>query len=328
MASVAFGLSHKTVRARKNYRPRHTLSASTIDIDHVDELCELAYRYETGDAPHGDLSRKAIALLFFQPSTRTRAGFQVATLALGSNVVGFENMSASRSNQRSGETLEDCAAVFSRLCDAIVVRHHEAGAAMRMASTSACPIINAGDGWNEHPTQALVDIYSLRRGLGTIKGKSIAFGGDPRGRTVRSLILLLRLEAPKEIVFCPPVHVPLPEDLVQVIESHQIRLRIVSSIDDALVQCDAVMMAPYDMSDIGEAASSGYVSPRTTPLSHVITSEKIELVGSRSLLYHPLPRQDEIHPSCDDLEQAMYFEQVRLSKFMRMAILGNTLLNT
>lgn len=327
MAFVEFEASHKLKRAQKNRKPRHILSASTIDIDQVDELCDLAYQYEQGDTPIALLSRKAIALLFFQSSTRTRAGFQVATLALGSNVVGFENMTASRSNQRSGETLEDCAAVFSRLCDAIVIRHHEAGAAARMASKSVCPVINAGDGWNEHPTQALVDIYSLRRGLGTIKGRSIAFGGDPRGRTVRSLILLLRHESPKEIVFCPPPHVPLPGDLVQVIESHQIRFRIVSSIDDALVQCDAVMMAPYDMSDIGEAANSDYVSPRSTPSSHVITSEKIESCGSRSLLYHPLPRQDEIHPSCDDLDQAMYFEQVRLSKFMRMAILSNTVMN-
>ena len=312
----------KRPRARP---PKHLLSAADIDRGLVDELCQLAFEYEQGEAPAHALAGQAVALLFFQPSTRTRAGFQVATLATGGNIVGFENMAASRSNERSGETLEDCAAVFSRLCEAIVLRHHEVGAAARMASTAVCPVINAGDGWNEHPTQALIDIHALRRGLGTLAGRSIAFGGDPRGRTVRSLVMLLGLDSPEEIVFCPPPHISVPADLVNAIESNRIRCRIISNIKDALTQSDAIMMAPYDMSDIGEAANSGYVSPRLTPASHVITAEKIDQCGSRSLLYHPLPRHDEIHPSCDDLDQAMYFEQVRLSKFMRMAILSRTL---
>lgn len=312
----------RTSKARKS---THLLTAASLDINVVEELCDQAYNFESGDSPASALKEKSIALLFFQPSTRTRVGFQVATLALGCNVVSFENMAASRSNECSGETLEDCAAVISRLCDAIVVRHHEVGASGRMAAKSMCPVINAGDGWNEHPTQALIDIYALRRGLGTISGTSIAFAGDPRGRTVRSLILLLRHETPREIVFCPPAHVPVPKDLIQSIERNQIRWRLSTNIDQVLTECNAVMMAPYDMSDIGEAAGSGYVSPRATPASHVVTSEKIDRCRSRTLLFHPLPRKDEIHPSCDDLDQAMYFEQVRLSKFMRMAILTRML---
>jgi len=100
---------------------------------------------------------------------------------------------------------------------------------------------------------------------------------------------------------------------------------VVFDIKCALTDCDAIMMAPYDMSDIGEAAASGYVSPSETPASYIITPEKIELTGSKALLYHPLPRHDEIHPGCDDLPNAMYFEQVRLSKFMRMAVLDRML---
>jgi aspartate carbamoyltransferase catalytic subunit len=268
---------------------------------------------------------KTVALLFFQPSTRTRIGFEAATVALGSHSIGMEDMTASRSNARTGETLEDCAAVVSRLCDAIVVRHHESGAAVRMAAKSQTPVINAGDGWNEHPTQALIDVFALRRGLGTIRGKSIALVGDPRGRTVRSLVLLLRFEAPGEIVFCPPPHYEVPSDILFAISENQIRYSIVRNIEHALTDCDAIMMAPYDMSDIGEPAATDYVSPHATPDSHVITPEKIVRTHSRALLYHPLPRQDEIHPSCDDLPNAMYFEQVRLSKFMRMAVLDRML---
>jgi aspartate carbamoyltransferase catalytic subunit len=215
--------------------------------------------------------------------------------------------------------------VVSQLADIIVVRHHESGAAKRMASRSRKPVINAGDGWNEHPTQALIDIFSLRQGLKEIRGASICFGGDPRGRTVRSLIQLLRHERPREVVFCPPAHIPVPEDVQAALSAFRVRSRVISSIDVALAECEAVMMAPYDMADIGEAAASSYVSPKNTPATHIVTLEKIQQTNSKALLYHPLPRQDEIDPGCDDHPNAMYFEQVRLSKFMRMAVLNRAL---
>jgi aspartate carbamoyltransferase catalytic subunit len=304
---------------------KHLISAKEIDSAHVDYFCQMAEAFETGRAANSRSVGKTVALLFFQPSTRTRLGFEAATVALGAHCIGMEDMSASRSNARTGESLEDCAAVISRLSDAIVVRHHEVDAARRMAARSRKPVINAGDGWNEHPTQALVDIFAMRRGLGTIRGKSIAFGGDPRGRTVRSLIQLLRFEAPREIVFCSTPHYEVPSDLLAAISENQIRYRFIDDVSVALAESDALMMAPYDMSDIGEPAGSDYVSPRLTPDSHMVTAEKIARTNSKTQLYHPLPRLDEIDPDCDDLPNAMYFEQVRLSKFMRMAVLDSML---
>jgi aspartate carbamoyltransferase catalytic subunit len=307
-------------------RLRHLLSATALDIDDVDELCHAADEFEARLVPSQRLGGKTIALLFFQSSTRTRLGFEAATVALGAHAIGMENMSvSSRSNARVGESLEDCAAVISRLCDAIIVRHHEEGAAARMAATSIAPVINAGDGWNEHPTQALIDVYAMRRGLGTLRGKSIAYGGDPRGRVVRSLMHLLRFEAPKEIVFCPPPHYQVPADILAAIAENQISCRIITKIEHALLDCDAIMMAPYDMSECGEPAHSDYVSVHDTRDSFVITAEKIARTNSKALLYHPLPRFDEIDPSCDILPNAQYFEQVRLSKFMRMAVLDRML---
>jgi aspartate carbamoyltransferase catalytic subunit len=304
----------------------HLLSAEAIDSNDVDDYCRAAETFEAGRSRTAGSAGKTVALLFFQPSTRTRIGFEAAVAALGATAIGVDDMSAvSRSNARSGETLEDCAAVVSRFSDAIVVRHHEIGAAARMAAKSLKPVINAGDGWNEHPTQALVDIFALRRGLGSLRDKSIALGGDPRGRTVRSLALLLRYEAPREIVFCPPSYYDIPRDVLALFGERGIRCRLVTDISHALAECDAIMMAPYDMSDIGEAAGSDYVSPKSTPDSHTITPEKIERVGSKALLFHPMPRHDEIDPACDDLPNAMYFEQVRLSKFMRMAVLDRFL---
>lgn len=306
-------------------RPAHILSASSLTRDDVDGFCAQAQVYERGRNDRGAFAGTTVALLFFQASTRTRLGFESAAAGLGCHASGMQDMSASRSNRRSGETLEDCAAVVSRLCDAIVVRHHEAGAAERMARRSRRPVINAGDGWNEHPTQALIDVFSLRQALGSLRGRTLAFCGDVRGRTVRSLAQLLRHEAPAEILFCPPAHVPVPADILFGLQQHQVRTRIIADVEVALRQADAIMMAPYDMSDIGEPAASDYVSPRRTPDSHKVTAEKLALTGSKALLFHPLPRQDEIEADCDDLPNAWYFEQVRLSKFMRMAVLDRAL---
>ncbi len=302
----------------------HLLSASDLTIDEVDAFCQTADDFEAGFAS-SHLAGRTIAHLFFQSSTRTRLGFEAATVALGGHAIGMEDMASSRTNAAIGETLEDCAAVVSRLCDGIIVRHHETGAAARMAAKSVVPLVNAGDGWNEHPSQALIDIYALRRGLGTLHGKSIAFGGDPRGRVVRSFIQLLRLERPKEVLFCIPPHYGVPGDIIDALAESQIRYSTIPEIKYALASCDAVMMTPYDMSAIGEAADSDYVAPHHTPEEFVITPEKIEATRSQSLIYHPLPRFDEIHPDCDTLPNAMYFEQVRLSKFMRMAVLDRLL---
>ena len=316
----------RVVSPERDQTKFHLLSAETIDSNDVDAYCRAAETFEAGRSRPPGSAGKTVALLFFQPSTRTRVGFAAAVAGLGATAIGVDDMSAaSRSNARSGETLEDCAAVVSRFSDAIVVRHHEIGAAARMAAKSIKPVINAGDGWNEHPTQALIDIFALRRGLGSLRDKSIAFGGDPRGRTVRSLALLLRYEAPREIVFCPPSYHDIPRDVLALFSERGIRCRLVTDIGYALAECDAIMMAPYDMSDIGEAAGSDYVSPKTTPDSHTVTPEKIERIGSKALLYHPLPRHGEIDAACDDLPNAMYFEQVRLSKFMRMAVLDRFL---
>ncbi len=167
---------NRDLRANRPEFQKHLLSAKSLSIADVDRLCRTAEDYELGALPPADVIGKTVALLFFQPSTRTRMGFEAAIVALGCHPIGMENMAASRSNTRSGETLEDCAAVISRLSDLIVVRHHEVGSADRMAARSLKPVINGGDGWNEHPTQALIDIFSLRRGLGTIRGKSICFG--------------------------------------------------------------------------------------------------------------------------------------------------------
>jgi aspartate carbamoyltransferase catalytic subunit len=299
----------------------HLLTAGGLQPEFADALCARAAALAAGEARPAAHAGRAVALLFFQPSTRTRLGFEVATAALGAQPVGMDDMEMSRSNARSGESLEDCAAVVSRLCDGIVLRHHLAGAAARMAAVARCPVINAGDGWGEHPTQALIDLFALRRGLGELRGRTLGFVGDPRARTLRSLLLLLRHEPLAEIVLCPSQ--PLPADALAALEGRPVRM--VDHVDAALRACEALVVSPYDVSDIGERRDSGYLSPRHTPDAYRVTAEAIARAGSSALLYHPLPRHDEIDPDCDALPQAMYFEQVRLSRYMRVAILERAL---
>lgn len=304
----------------------HLLSTCDLSAEDVNLLCARAAAFAAGDTFDPRAAGRTIALLFFQASTRTRFGFQAAAFALGCLAIGMDDMGMSRSNERTGESLEDCAAVLSRTCDVLVVRHHQAGAAARMAARSCRPVLNAGDGWNEHPTQALIDVFALRCGLGALRGKTLAFCGDPRGRTVRSLVHLLRHEEPAELLFCPPPHIPIPADVLTAAAAHPLRLRVIEDIQVALRYSDALMMTPYDMSDIGEAPTSGYCSPRRTPERYRVTAEKLARAGGRTLLYHPLPRQDEVDPDCDALPNARYFEQVRLAKFMRMAVLERALM--
>ena len=332
MASVPLNIPRIVPTARRDVvSPQrdqtkfHLLSAEAIDSNDVDAFCRAAEAFEAGRTRTPGSVGKAVALMFFQPSTRTRIGFEAATAALGATAIGVDDMSASRSNARSGETLEDCAAVVSRFSDAIVVRHHETGAAARMAAKSLKPVINAGDGWNEHPTQALIDIFSLRRGLGLIRDKSIAFGGDPRGRTVRSLAYLLRYEGPREIVFCPPSYHDIPRDVLALFgesrhplpagHRHQLRARRMRRHHDGALRHVGYRRSGELRLCVAEDDSG----------DHAITPDKIARTGSKALLYHPLPRHDEIDAACDDLPNAMYFEQVRLSKFMRMAVLDRFL---
>ena len=167
---------------------RHLLTARALDADDVDELCRNAAAHESWrgirwtDAP----ARRSRCCSFSRAPAREWVSKRRRSRS--ARIRSASRTCRPRARTRApAESLEDCAAVVSRLCDALVVRHHEVGAAERMAAKSQRPVINAGDGWNEHPTQALIDIFAMRRGLGTIAGKSIAFGGDPRGRTVRSL---------------------------------------------------------------------------------------------------------------------------------------------
>ncbi len=303
----------------------HLISTASLTPDDVDQLCELASDLATGRANATRSAGHTVALLFFQASTRTRLGFEVATFAIGCQAIGMADMGMSRSNERTGESLEDCAAVVSRLCDAIVVRHHGTGAAARMAAKSRKPVINAGDGWNEHPTQALIDIFAMRKGLKQLRGPQHRFrrGSARTDRALAGCNCCAMRSPPRSC------SAPAPRAGAGGRGGGDRRAPDPPARDRRHRRRAAQQRRHHDgaVRHVGHRRGAGtdYLSPRVTPASHRITAERIERTKSKALLYHPLPRQDEIDPDCDDLSNAMYFEQVRLSKYMRMAVLDRAL---
>jgi aspartate carbamoyltransferase catalytic subunit len=316
--------------------PRHlvaTADLSTADVERL--LAEAARLRETPPKRARTLLDGAIvATLFFQPSTRTRLGFEAAALRLGARVTGFADPSTSRSVDYIGESLEDTARVVSELSDALVLRHYVTGAARRAAYAAVCPVINGGDGSNEHPTQALSDVWTMTRHLGGLGGAVVALAGDPGTRVLRSLVhLLARLEV-KRLLFLVPsaaplimagadavTHTSLPADLTAVLEESGTAYEFRSDVTELLAEADVIEMMPIDVPSLETHPSALSSHVYVTPERYRITAAKIRAVGSKALILHPGPRKDELHPDVEGTPGGLYFEQVKDSLYLRMAVL-------
>ncbi|MCX4857221.1 aspartate/ornithine carbamoyltransferase family protein [Streptomyces canus] len=316
--------------------PRHlvaTADLSTADVERL--LAEAAGLRETPPKRARTLLDGAIvATLFFQPSTRTRLGFEAAALRLGARVTGFADPSTSRSVDYIGESLEDTARVVSELSDALVLRHYVTGAARRAAQAAVCPVVNGGDGSNEHPTQALSDIWTMTRHLGGLGGAVVGLVGDPGTRVLRSLVhLLARLEVKRLLFLVPPAaplimagvdavtHTTLPVDLAAVLEESGTAYEFRSDVTELLAEADVVEMMPIDVPSLETQPSALSSHVYVTPEPYRITAAKIRAVGSRALILHPGPRKDELHPDVETTPGGLYFEQVKDSLYLRMAVL-------
>jgi len=277
-----------------------------------------------------------VAMIFYQPSTRTRLGFEAAALRLGASVIGFADPSTTRSVDYIGETLEDTIQVVAELSDAIVMRHFVAGAANRAAAVSSRPVLNGGDGSNEHPTQALADAWVMASRLGDLEGAVIGLVGDPGTRVLRSLTLLLAMLKVKRMLFVVPpiaplmsgyasssfVHTTLPGDLRAALNSHGIEHDFRSDVSDLLTEADAIEMMPIGIPALEAVPASLRKQQNITPEQFRVTAAKIRATGSKTLVLHPGPRKDELSPEVDSLPNGLYFDQVRESVFVRMAVLA------
>jgi aspartate carbamoyltransferase catalytic subunit len=268
------------------------------------------------------LHRKILATLFYEPSTRTRLSFETAMLRLGGGVVSTEN-AKEFSSAIKGESMEDTVRVIQGYADAIVIRHYEEGTARRAAAVSRVPIINAGDGKGQHPTQALLDVYTLYREFGRVDNLKIAMVGDlASGRTARSLCYLLGKFKDNEVVFVSPDNLRMADDIKNYLNKHEVMFREENNLNAILHNLDVVYMTRIQKERI---SFEDYEMARG---KFVINEENIHLLKNSARILHPLPHVEEISLPIDfenEDERVAYFRQSENGLWIRMALLKNLL---
>ncbi len=294
---------------------RHILEAQQFDPPLQKSLFAVADALRQGERKE-NLHGMIIASLFYEPSTRTRFSFESAMLRLGGGVLTTEN-ARQFSSFSKGESLEDTIRIICGYADAIVLRHNEIGAARKAAQVATRPIINGGDGAGQHPTQALLDMYTLYRYFGEVDQLRIAMVGDLRyGRTVRSLAYLLGKHPKVKLVFVAPPVCRMLEDIKQYLGRCGVAWQESSKLEEVLPEVDCVYMTRIqkerfvDVQDFEQAQNRFRLDAQT-----------MALMDPRSIVLHPLPRLDEIDPSVDSDPRAYYFRQAENGLWLRMAVL-------
>ena len=300
-------------------RLHHVIRAQQFGRNVMAEIFESAGEMERIVREGGSelLAHKVMATVFYEPSTRTRLSFESAMKRLGGDVIATEN-AREFSSAAKGETLEDTIRIIEGYADVIVLRHYESGAAERAASVTDVPIINAGDGPGQHPTQALLDMYTIQKEIGHLDGISIAMVGDlANGRTVRSLSYLLAKYEDVTIYFVAPEIVRMKDDIKEYLTRHHIAfveetdLKAVASEVDVIYQTRIQKERFGDRIEDYEKASGVYIVDR-----NILSAMKPD-----AIVMHPLPRIGEIKPEVDSDPRAAYFRQAQNGLYIRMALL-------
>ena len=261
-------------------------------------------------------AHKTLATLFFEPSTRTRLSFEAAMLELGGNVLGFSE--ASSSSAAKGESVADTAKTVSNYANIIAMRHPKEGAPYVASRAATIPVINAGDGGHQHPTQTLADLLTIHREMGRLSDLTIGLCGDLKyGRTVHSLIEAMSRYENIRFVLISPKELMLPDYVrVGVLDKHGIPYTEVTSLEDAIPELDVLYMTRIQRERFDDPAEYERLKD-----SYVLTAEKMELAKKDMAVLHPLPRVNEISVKVDDDPRAAYFRQTLNGKYMRMALI-------
>jgi aspartate carbamoyltransferase catalytic subunit len=296
--------------------PQHIVEVSQFDRGFVEALFASADRMRDLPRPSTLQAGKILATIFYEPSTRTRLSFESAMLRMGGQVISTEN-AREFSSAIKGETVEDTVMMASGYADAIVIRHFEQGAAARAAAVSPIPILNAGDGPGEHPTQALLDLYTIQHELGRIDNLRIALVGDLRyGRTARSLALLSRLTTGVELIFVSPPQVPMGDDIRAALDTAGIPYRDEQNLAKVLPDVDVVYQTRVQKERF--ASEDEYRAVKGT---YILNRSMYDRLNPNAVVMHPLPRVDEITTEVDTDPRSAYFRQARNGVFIRMALL-------
>lgn len=296
--------------------PTHIIEVGQFDRPWIEALFARAERMRTLPRGSDRLRGFILATLFYEPSTRTRLSFESAMHRLGGGVISTEN-AGEFSSAIKGETVEDTIRMIGGYADAIVIRHPEQGAAARAARVSTVPILNGGDGPGEHPTQALLDLFTIMAEQGRIDGLRIALVGDLRfGRTARSLARLLTLTTGTELIYVSPPAVPMGEDVQRAVHAAGVAQRSESDLAAVLPEVDVVYQTRIQRERF--PTREEYEASRGV---YILNRASYALLKPTATVLHPLPRVDEIATEVDDDPRSAWFRQAVNGVYVRMALL-------
>ncbi len=296
---------------------RHLMSPLDLTVEELDQLLDLANDIEANPQKYAHACEgKKLATLFFEPSTRTRLSHEAAMLNLGGNVLGFS--SADSSSASKGETVSDTVRMVSCYADIIAMRHPKEGAPMVASRHSSIPIINAGDGGHQHPTQTLTDLLTIRSLSGRLDNLTIGLCGDLKfGRTVHSLIHAFVRYPNIKFVLISPEELRLPSYMRKdVLDKQNIPYKEVERLEDALPELDVLYMTRVQKERFFN--EEDYIRMKDF---YILDKKKMELAPEHMLVLHPLPRVNEIAVEVDDDPRAVYFKQAQYGVYVRMALI-------
>ena len=304
-----------------NFKGQHILSADQFSKEDLEKVLEFATKIEEGIRMNSEkttklLENKILGTLFYEPSTRTRLSFETAMNRLGGKVISCPDMKYSSSAK--GETLSDTGATVSRYADVIAMRHPKEYSVEELSIGSTSPVINAGDGSHEHPTQALLDLYTIKKEKGGIDNIHIAMIGDLKyGRTVHSLVkLLLRYENVK-YTFIAPEALQIPQYILDLVEENSNQVNIVNDLEGNISDCDVVYVTRIQQERFPNEEE--YLEHKGC---YVINSDLMSRARKDCIVLHPLPRVDEITVEFDNDSRAKYFDQAENGVYARMALIS------
>ena len=300
---------------------RNLIDPLDFTLDETISILDLADRIASNEEAYSHVAdSKKLATLFYEPSTRTRLSFESAMLSLGGKTLGFAG--ANQSSATKGETVADTARVVSCYADIIAMRHPKEGAPLRASMYSSIPVINAGDGGHNHPTQTLIDLMTIRHRKGRLDNLTVGFCGDLKfGRTVHSLVNSLVRVNDNKFYFISPEELKVPDYLIEdTLIPNKSVYNEVRSLEDTLPELDVLYMTRVQRERFFN--EDDYIRLKDT---YILNKEKLQLAPADMPVLHPLPRVDEISTDVDTDKRAAYFEQVQNGKYIRMALIMSLL---
>jgi aspartate carbamoyltransferase catalytic subunit len=291
------------------------------ELEHVFSVADRLEPVARGRRNTDLLAEKILVTAFYQPSTRTRLAHEAAMHRLGGRVVGFTDPKMTRAGDFYQESIKDTVHMLEYYGDAIVMRHFQQGAPHEAARWSSVPVINAGDGWGEHPTQVLTDLYTVRQEHGGIDGRTFLCIGDMRMRTMHSIGYALTQFDAQMIAVAPP-ELSLTAEFKQELADRGLAVREVDHVADAIAEADVIYMEPVVQADYTASREERGGEVGTTPENYRVTRSLLEKAKGDAIILHSLPRMDELPADVDGTRHARYWQEAYNGVVMRMALLS------